>query len=84
MFSLDVDSDNELLIYSIVMEDDTASTSACEVHTDEVKANDSPTIDMLSPPDEDLSDVAKPYPGFHAQVLQLLSDLSTTSVAGII
>ena len=74
-FRLDVDSDNALLIYSIVTEDDTVSPSACEVKTDEVTADDSPTIDMSSPPDEDMHDVAEPCPGFHVQLLSVADAL---------
>ena len=62
------------LIYSIVTEDDIASLPACEVHSCEVTTDDSPKSDMPSPPDEDLHNVTEPYPGFHAQVIQLLSE----------
>uniref|UniRef100_A0A673XMB8 ribonuclease H n=1 Tax=Salmo trutta TaxID=8032 RepID=A0A673XMB8_SALTR len=73
-FRLDVDPDSNLLIYSIVTEDDIASPPACEVHSCEVTTDDSSKSDMPSPPDEDLYNVAEPYPGFHAQVIQLLSE----------
>ena len=50
--TLDVDSDQDMLIYSIVTEEDTASPSASEVHTEEATAGGSPTTDKPSPADE--------------------------------